>query len=172
MAMWAHEHPTIEISDYILDLLSPVERERLERHFARCADCRLALSQERALIRDVRQTVLAASRPSPARLRQLMSPPPTEQRRKRFEVVLRPVLVFSILLVLFAASLHQYAPNVHGVVPPTATTLAATATTTPTSTVSSDSDRAVVGGDDEQLVFELAGTPVAGIYTDAHHRDS
>lgn len=165
--MLAHEHPSNQLSDYVLNLLSPAERRRVERHLASCDRCRNALQAERNLMRDVQKTLQIASRPSPARLGQLM-PPPAVTRRRRFEAMLRPALAFSVVVVLFVLSLQIYPPGTSNVAPPaTATSLAATATSTPTSTTESTVQTEISYRIAQQSEAQLAArrTPLAALYS-------
>lgn len=170
--MLAQKHPSHKLSDYVLDLLSPAERQRVENHLARCTDCRRALNEERGLLRDVRQTIQIASGPSPARLSQLMPAPPTAARRHHFVTLLRPALAFSVVVALFVLSLQIYMPSTNGAaLPPTATSLAATVTSTPTSTAEAGAE---VGTALQDAGFSATQspanrTPLAALYNSAHN---
>lgn len=169
--MLVQEHPSGKLSDYVLDLLSPGERQHLERHLASCARCRQALREERTLLRDVRQTLDAASIPSSTRLNQLMPPVPKATRRRHFEIALRPALAFSVVVALFVLSLQIYMPGTNDAIPPpTATYLAATATSTPTTTVESrtqtEAPNRVTHSAAQSLTY---GTPLAALYSSAHN---
>ena len=165
--MLAQQHPSGQLSDYVLDLLAPDERRRVDRHLERCAGCREAVRQERAIAHDVRSTLIKATRPQPARLAQLMPPVPAVRRRNRYGLFLRPALALSILLFLFVASLHLYSPGSNGMSnSATATTLAATATTTPTTTAEPHDDATDSANFVEVRALRSAqaiGTPVAAI---------
>ena len=171
--MLAQQHPSAQLSDYVLDLLAPDERRRVDDHLERCTRCREIVQRERALARDVRNTLIAAGRPQPARLWQLMPPAAAAQRRNRFESILRPALALSLLLVLFVSSLQLYASGSNGMLnTATATTLAATATTTPTTTA-----EPLTGATDSAEHVEVraipsarpVGTPVAAFFIMAHN---
>lgn len=168
--MLAQEHPLTQLSDYALDLLTVEERRQIDRHLQQCAVCMQRLSEERALVGDARKTLLAVSQPSPARLRQLAPAAPV-MRRRWFELHLRPVLAFAIVLLLFAVSLQLY-----GAAPPspsaeTATTLAATATTTPTSTAEASPHSAVSQSGQEPHLYVPypVGTPMAALLAVGHN---
>lgn len=170
--MLAQEHPSNKLSDYVLGLLSPAERQRIDRHLARCARCRQALKQERSMTREVRQTLHAATRPSPEQLTRLLPPASSVQRRRRFEAMLRPALAFSIVLVLFALSMQIDTPGARSSAPaPTATVVAATATNTPTSTTEAHAMRPAPVLLDEQPAWQSppTGTPVAALFSFAHN---
>ncbi len=170
--MLVQEHPSKNLSDYVLDLLSPSERQRVERHLASCDRCRRALREERNLLRNVRQTLHLASSPSTTQLNQLMPPVPEASRRRRFGTVLRPALAASVVVALFVLSLQFYMPGTNGAVPaPTATHLAATATSTPTTTVESHAqseapNRLTSSSAAQSLAYR---TPLAALYNSAHN---
>lgn len=170
--MLAQEHPSNQLSDYVLDLLSPAERQRIDRHLARCARCRRELKQERSITQEVRQTLHVATRPSQPQLTKLMPPTPLVQRRKRFEPMLRPALAFSVVLVLFAMCLQIYKPSTRSIAPAhTATVIAATATYTPTSTTefSAAQQKRVHADDQPASQSPPIGTPMAALFSFAHN---
>lgn len=70
------QHVDQQAAEYVLDLLPSGERRRVEQHAAECATCREALQRESHLAQRVRGALHTATRPSPARLQQLMPTPP------------------------------------------------------------------------------------------------
>ncbi|HEY6808378.1 MAG TPA: zf-HC2 domain-containing protein [Gemmatimonadales bacterium] len=79
---------------YLDGELSPVERERLERHLADCAACRARRDEERALIERADALLARAAPPDRA------APPLSELRRPRPAWVLRFPLAWAAMLVL------------------------------------------------------------------------
>jgi anti-sigma factor RsiW len=137
------------LSDYVLGLVTVAEQERAAKHLAGCEVCRAAVTNERQLAQEVRQTVAALPVPAPARLRALMPAPP---RRRSLQTALwRPVAVTALLAVLFLGSLHSNQAGGAYLLPTaSATALAATATHVPTTELAparSHEDRGLTGAD-------------------------
>lgn len=60
------------LSDYVLGLLPPDRKRDIERHISACNHCREALLLERALVREIQQTVQAVPMPTARDLLALM----------------------------------------------------------------------------------------------------
>lgn len=71
-----HQHFSTQISDYLLDLLPPPERQALESHLIDCPHCRQVVLSQQQLVQTIRGTLAVATRPGPGRIAQLMPPPP------------------------------------------------------------------------------------------------
>ena len=119
------------LSDYALALLTAALQQEVAGHLATCNACCERVRAERALSRQVRDTVMALPLPPPARLQALMPNPPQPRLRSRF-AVLRPLAALGVLLILFLGSLQLQQPASGPSYPTASTTaLAATATQVP-----------------------------------------
>ena len=122
--MNSEDHPLIQLTDYSLGLLPREERTNVDRHLRHCVRCREIVQQDQALALEIRHGLLAATRPSPTRLRQL-APSPRRGVQRRLVTLLRPALALAIVLLLFVAGLSANGEIVAPVTPhATATTLA------------------------------------------------
>lgn len=131
------EHPSQHLSDYVLELLPPGAEQAVEQHLASCEACRAIVQKEREMARDVRRTLVQATQPPPARLRQLRPVPPAPNRSSMPATILQPVAALALLLVLFLGAVQLNGPGGRGILAyPSATSLVATATHTPTATES------------------------------------
>lgn len=157
------------IADYVLDLLSPVERQRVEGHLVGCADCREAVLAERQIGQFVRGTVAMATRPGSTNLTCLMPTPPTTRRFPAFSFAQwRPVLAVCMLAVLFWGGLNMWSnTNPAGWQEP-ATAMAVTATQVPTMTathtVEEEQEAEPTISADGMLSPVPAGTPIAAVW--------
>jgi anti-sigma factor RsiW len=146
--MLIQQHPSSLLSDYVLDLLSLSERRKVEQHLAFCPRCRAAVQEERALVRDVRATLVNAADAAPTRLRQLMPEPPQRRTVALEQLFWRPVAAMALVLVLFIGLTQWNQPGAGApFVQPSATTMASTVTHTPTATVTSISAKATKAPD-------------------------
>jgi hypothetical protein len=154
------EHVQSMIADYVLDLLTPVERLHVEEHTAACELCRSALQHEKQLALMISSTLHLATQPGNGRLQAALysSPLPLPRRpvtgRRRLVIPrisvsgaswagqLAPLTLVLLLLVsslwVYLASpadpLRNPAPGYF-----VATEMAATATATATATSSATS---------------------------------
>ncbi|HSM56808.1 MAG TPA: zf-HC2 domain-containing protein [Candidatus Sulfomarinibacteraceae bacterium] len=129
------QHPSRLLSDYVLQLLSPVEVQEVERHLAACDECRAVVRHERQVAREVRGALLRATQPAPGRLRQLRPTPRPPRRPFLSAATLRPVAALAVLMLLFLGALQLDGPSGNGALAhPSQTSLAVTATVTPTAT--------------------------------------
>lgn len=170
--MLTNDHPLTQISDFALGLLSPAEQLQIQSHLQHCSPCRRRLQEERELLNETRKTIIAATQPSPARLRQL-APAPVRPQNRPLIRVLRPVMALSLGAMLFVALLQTYAAGPGAMTahtPPTA--VAATATHTPTTTASPDHEGRQQSDDSAgapTLTTQPFGTPLAVISTFAQN---
>ncbi len=67
------------IAEYVLDLLPPAQRQRVEQHVKSCEQCQRSLQTEQQIGLLLRSTLQKTTEPTPRRLRQLMpaTPQPT-----------------------------------------------------------------------------------------------
>ncbi len=128
-----------QISDYILDLLSPVERKRVEEDAAKSTAYQTKLQQEREIEQLIRATLQQTPMPDRARLQQLMPPIPQQKRpfpffHNRWQKQLLAVAVLAIFFI-GSFSLYQSQQNPIYNSSPTLTAATATFTNEPTVTV-------------------------------------
>lgn len=169
--MLIQQHPSSLLSDYVLDLLSLSERRQVEQHLAACPRCRAAVQEERALVHDVRATLLRAGDAAPARLRQLMPEPPRRRTMALQYVFWRPIAAMALVLVLVVGLTQWNQPGAGApFAQPSATTMAATMTHTPeaytpTATGTTISARATVAPDSStaDALHQPAGTPLSAL---------
>jgi anti-sigma factor RsiW len=132
-----HQEIRRRLPDYVLGLLAPEQANQILDHMAGCAACRRIVQDEREIGQMVRQTLSVATHPDPARLRQLMPPPPGKIRQvgtgAGWVRSLAPALVV-LLLIVGAVMMQSPASRrpLPAIVPATAT---ATTTNTPTATI-------------------------------------
>lgn len=160
-------YPSRLLSDYVLQLLSPIEAQEVERHLVACEQCRAVVRQEREVAREVRGALLRATEPSPGRLRQLRPTPVPPQRKFLAAATLRPVAALAVLMLLFLGAMQINGPTENGALAsPSQTSLAVTATMTPTATQAAqlqDREAATVAAEASMLrpLPAFASTPVA-----------
>ncbi|MFQ5398954.1 MAG: anti-sigma factor family protein [Anaerolineae bacterium] len=122
-------HVFIQVSDYVLGLLPPEERQQVEQHAAVCAQCRSEIGRERRMSRTVRAALSAATQPAPGRLAELMPPAPQRTgwrlnfnwQRQLAPITLVLLLALGSLVLHFSARQQTWNPT-------SPTFLAATAT--------------------------------------------
>ena len=74
------EHVHELITEYVLDLLPPAQRQRVEQHVKLCEQCQRSLKAEQQIRRLLHSTLQKTTAPTPRRLRQLM---PTSPHRTK-----------------------------------------------------------------------------------------
>ncbi len=133
------QHTHTLTTDYVLGLLPPDERRRVESHARRCEACRLALQREQALGALVRGAVAEAARPAPGRLAALRPPLPAPRPAAaplyRRLAPLSLVAAMLVMALLFGAGRFDFGPALYAASDtPTSDTPAHTATYTHTPT--------------------------------------
>lgn len=126
------------LSDYVLGLLTDVDSQHVSEHAASCERCRRLILQERDLLRLVRTSISAASRPSANQLDRLMpsmspAPPPARLDLLGRRSLTLAVLMFVVLFVGVIMPLWQGSGRAPAYAP-TALKTAMVATHTPTLT--------------------------------------
>lgn len=105
--------PTDQLTDYVLELLTPTEREQVQKAVQNDDQLQAELAQEAAIGQAVRQTLTQITQPSPIRLKQLR--PPIPQKRRWFMwgqmQWATAVAVTSIALFLFVWLPQPNTPN-------------------------------------------------------------
>jgi anti-sigma factor RsiW len=129
------EHILPLLSDYVLDLLPPAGRRRVEYHAANCPACRAALHAERQIGEQVRGTLAATALVENGRLRQLQ--PAGHPRQPLFRPQRQLALASLLCLLLFGAVGFGQQPAPGGWQP----SLAYTATLTSAATATDPSTR-------------------------------
>ncbi len=131
-----HQQIRKQLPDYALGLLTPIQANEVMEHLSSCAACCQLVHREREIGELVRTTINAATRPDPARLSQLMPPPPHSGQwgiGTNLTGRLAPALV---MLAIIVSVILFYSPESQrpfpAFVPVTAT---ATTTNTPTATI-------------------------------------
>lgn len=155
------------ITDYVLDLLSPPERQRVEGHLVTCVACREAVQAERQVGQLVRSSVAMATRPGSSHLARLMPAPPTLRRFPAFApVAWRPLMAVCVLAILFLGGFNLFNGSGSSTWQEPATAMAVTATSYPTVTATNvvSDDVPLVDGE-VTLVPVPAGTPIASLLT-------
>ena len=135
-----HQEIRRQLPDYVLGLLAPDQANLILEHLSACGTCRQIVHDEREVGQLVRQTVVAATQPDPARLRQLMPLPGTRKRARMdasWSARLAPALV---VLLLIAGALLMRSPDSKRPLPAIIhATATATTTNTPTATIAQSS---------------------------------
>ncbi len=126
------------LADYVLDLLGPAERARVERALRRDPALRQALRAERQIGADVRATIGRATQPPWAALQRRRPDPPRSAFGPHYQ---RALAAACCLLLLFLGALtwqswSQTPLSGPPVAPPTALSATATMTRTPAVTIS------------------------------------
>lgn len=133
------QHTHTLMTDYVLGLLPPDERRRVESHARRCNDCRLALQREQAIGPLLRGAVMEAARPAPGRLAAIRPPLPAPRSRPMpLYRRLAPVSLMAAMLVmalLFGSGRLAFSPALYAVPDTPTHTQTATYTHTPTATL-------------------------------------
>lgn len=93
-----------EISDYVLDLLSSGERDRVALHISRCSRCEQAAYAEARTVREIRLTIREVAQPAESRLRQLMPPIPDQGRLRLILLMRQQVAPLLALLAILLSS--------------------------------------------------------------------
>jgi anti-sigma factor RsiW len=156
--MIKQEHVQSLLADYVLELLTPAERLRVEEHTAACDSCRLTLQREKHLALMIGSTLHLAAQPGNNGLHAFMPQPPRPVRpvtrrqrvlipRIRFNAVLWATqlapMTLALLLVVSSLWLYLASPadpwrnGAPGSFMATETAATATATATATSLATS-----------------------------------
>lgn len=133
------QHTHTLTTDYVLGLLPPDERRRVESHARRCEECRLALQREQAIGVLVRGAVMEAARPAPGRLAAIRPPlpapksPPLPLYRRLAPVTLMAAML--VMALLFGSGRLSFSPALYAASGTPTHTQTATHTHTPTATL-------------------------------------
>jgi anti-sigma factor RsiW len=135
-----NNHVNHLLPDYVLNLLSRIERQAVEQHTAVCVRCQKALQAEREMSQLVRLTLQTATQPANGRLSHLMPAIPTQKRHWPLMMMgwQRQLAVVAMLVMILAGSFGMWngrSENIWGV--GSSSTLTATATSTQDATATS-----------------------------------
>lgn len=153
-----------EISDYVLDLLSPADRKRVEENAARSAAYKAMLQRERQIEQMVRTTLHETTTPENGRLRQLMPQIPQQKRPFAFFTSgwMQQMAAVAVLAIFILGGFSVYRSEQNPIYTPTLMAATATFTNEPTATVSEEkaATSTAVAIQPEQL-NEVTPAPVA-----------
>lgn len=97
------EHVHELIAEYVLDLLPPAQRQRVEQHVKLCEQCQRSLKAEQQIGLLLRSTLQKTTVPTPRRLRQLMPTAPQTTKPmwgfSRWQKRLAPAFMVFLLLI-------------------------------------------------------------------------
>ena len=129
-----------EISDYVLDLLSPADRKQVEENAARSQEYQARLQRERQVEQLVRTTLHEATTPNAARLRQLMPEIPQQKRPFAFfsSGWAQQMVAVAALAIFILGGFSVYQSQQNPIYDSTPTLTAATATFTNEPTATTD----------------------------------
>jgi len=116
-------------SDYVLDLLSPSERSRVESHLVSCLVCRQAVHREQRSGQQVRLALHRATQPDGARLGALMPAVPGGGHVPFAVPWQKQLVMVSLLVVMFLGSVGLWqmrGDDVSGAASPTLMMVTAT----------------------------------------------
>jgi anti-sigma factor RsiW len=139
-------HISHQISDYVLGLLPPSEKQKLEQHAAECGECRHSLQAERQFTNTLHQTLATAATPHPTRLAKLR-PATTTQPRWHWQIasVQAPLALIAcfMLFIMMGSLMDNFRGNGNNPIllpAPSASSVVLTATAEPaTSTATATS---------------------------------
>ena len=142
-----------QITEYVLDLLSPPERKQVEENAAQNKAYQKMLQRERQVGQLVRTTLQQSTTPDAKRLRELMPAIPQQKRPFNFFMVgwQKQFVAIAVLAVFFLSSFSIYQSQQSPIYDGTPTLMAATATFTnePTATTAQEQE-------EEELVTSTA----------------
>ncbi len=129
-----------EISDYVLDLLSPADRKQVEENAARSPAYKARLQRERHVEQLVHTTLHETTMPESGRLRQLMPEIPQQKRPFSFFSTgwAQQVIAVAALAIFILGGFSVYQSQQNPIYNSTPTLTAATATFTNEPTATTD----------------------------------
>ena len=132
-------HVTKLIPDYVLELLSTGDKERVTDHISACKECKAMLQQERQIAQLVHSTLFTATHPDGRRLRQLRPDIPRSGVSFYGSLTWQKSFAVALLLLLVIAGTFALGRDVRPSIWPNAssatyTSVAATDTATITAT--------------------------------------
>ena len=141
-----------EISDYVLDLLSPADRKQVEEHAAHNPAYKAMLQRERQVEQMVRTTLHETTTPDATRLHQLMPAIPQAKRPFAFfsSGWAQQMVAVAALAIFILGGFSVYQSQQNPVYDSTPTLTAATATFTNEPTATTDD------GDEEMAATSTA----------------
>lgn len=163
-----------QITDYVLDLLPPVERKQVEENAAQNKAYQKMLHREREVGQLVRNSLQQTTMPDTARLRKLMPAIPKKKRPFHFfnSTWQRQLVAMAVFVFFFLGSFSIYQSQQNPIYNSSPTLTAATATFTnePTATTMQEEEQmatsTAVANQAEPVKIETPkpiGTPIAAL---------